>query len=212
VPPTGAPDRQQPAAKPAPAHRPEPKEPRVRRGLRRQPGTAPRRRRVAALPRPAVGWVGIALMVSAVGGFASGNLGASAEQPSSVAAAPAPRAKPAQHQVAVRTVDRMVKRLDARRASARRKLRAARRPAGQAAAASALASAYRDARETLANTSGEVRGEAALSERLQAVEQAYGRLAQAAKGQDASAWEAASADALAAEDDLELLLRTRRWT
>jgi hypothetical protein len=163
-------------------------------------------------PRPAVGWVGIALMVSAVGGFASGNLGASSEQTRSAAPAPAPRAEPSQHNVAVRTVDRAVKRLDARRSALRRKLRAARRPAGQAAAASALASAYRDAREALARTPGRVRGEALLSERLQTVESAYGSLAAAAKSGNEAAWQSASADAVAAEDDLELLLRTRRWT
>jgi serine/threonine protein kinase len=207
------PESRQPAAKPV--HAPEPKEPRVRRGLRRQPGAAaPRRRRVAvSLPRPAVGWVGIALLVSAVGGFASGNLGASGEQSrSSAAPAPAPRAQPSQHSVSVRTVDRAVKRLDARRTALRRKLRAARRPAGQAAAARSLAGAYRDAREALASSPGKVRGEDLLSERLLTVERAYGSLAAAAKGGDEGAWQAASADALAAEDDLELLLRTRRWT
>jgi hypothetical protein len=150
---------------------------------------------------------GLALLASAVAGFASGSSGSDgssvSESPTQVAAA-GPTSVP-------QNVDNAVERLDVRRVAARRRLRAARRPRGQALAAQALAGAYGDARARLAKDGIAGDSEARLADRLEAVEAAYRDLASAARGGNSKRWKAASEATRAREFDLELLLRNREW-
>ena len=157
-------------------------------------------------------WAGIALVASALAGFATGNGNADDPKPraanSGASAAQAPRS------VADSTkpvVGPAVAQLEKRRAAARRRLRAARLPAGQAAVATHLAGVYSDARRSVERAPGKAEQEERLAAQLQAVESAYRELAQTAR-QGSGAWRQASEDVLASERDLELLLRTHSWT
>jgi serine/threonine protein kinase len=156
-------------------------------------------------------WAGIALIASALAGFATGN-GSADDRKTPVAAAPAPT-EHASRPVAEApkpTVGPVVKRLEGRRAAARRRLRAARRPAGQAAVARHLARVYGDARRSLLGAPGKVDREAQLAASMRAVEGAYRRLSRAPR-RGSRAWRLASAEVLDRERDLELLLRTHSW-
>jgi hypothetical protein len=156
-------------------------------------------------------WAGIALLASALAGFAAGN-GGSEDRKRPVAAAPAAVEQTSRPVAESRrpTVGPVVERLEKRRAVARRRLRAARRPAGQAAIATHLARIYRDAGRSLLRSPAKAGQNEQLADRMRAVERAYGRLARAAR-RGPRAWRLASAEVLDSERDLELLLRTRSW-
>jgi hypothetical protein len=157
-------------------------------------------------------WAGIALLASALAGFATGNGNADDPKPraanSPASAAQAPRSVADSTKPVVGPV---VGELEKRRAAARRRLRAARLPAGQAAVATHLAGVYSDARRSLERAPGTAEQEERLAAQLQAVESAYRQLAQAAR-RGSLAWRQASENVLASERDLELLLRTHSWT
>jgi hypothetical protein len=155
-------------------------------------------------------WAGIALLASALAGFATGN--GSADQ-SKTPAAPAAAERPARPvaETPKPNVGPVVKRLERRRAAARQRLRAARLPAGQAAVATDLASIYADARRSLQRTPGKADQEDQLAPQMQAVESAYRELARAPR-RGSSAWRLASENVLERERDLELLLRNHSWT
>ena len=186
---------------------------RTRRWRRRERGD--RRARAGGwgtVRRLAPTWAGIALVASALAGFATGNGNADDPKPRA-ADAPATTAQ-APRSVADSTkpvVGPAVAQLEKRRAAARRRLRAARLPAGQAAVATHLAGVYSDARRSVERAPGKAEQEERLAAQLQAVESAYRELAQAAR-QGSGAWRQASEDVLASERDLELLLRTHSWT
>jgi serine/threonine protein kinase len=182
----------------------------ARRRTRRFRQAHPGGRSIARRLAPTL--AGVALLASALAGFAAGN-GDSDERksPAEAGRAPAEQApRPAvdSTQPAVRPV---VKQLEKRRAAGRRRLREARLPSGQAAAARDLAQAHRDARASLERAPGGDSQEARLAEHLLAVERAYRRLAAAAR-RGPTAWRLASEEVLDRERDLELLLRTHHWT
>ena len=186
---------------------------RARRWRRRERGD--RRARAGGwgtVRRLAPTWAGIALVASALAGFATGNGNADDPKPRA-SDAPATAAQ-AHRSVADSTkpvVGPVVDQLEKRRAAARRRLRAARLPAGQAAVATHLAGVYSDARRSLERAPGAAEQEERLAAQLQAVESAYRQLAQAAR-RGSLAWRQASENVLASERDLELLLRTHSWT
>jgi hypothetical protein len=202
--PAPEPTRAPPGPRRAPARTPAPARTRSER-RRERPSRTSRRRR--GIPRLAPLLGGLALLASAVAGFASGSSGSDgpsvSESPTQVAAA-GPTSVP-------QNVDNAVERLDVRRVAARRKLRAARRPQGQALAAQALAGAYGAARARLAKDGIEGDSETRLADRLEAVEAAYRDLASAARSASSKRWKAASEATRAREFDLELLLRNRQW-
>jgi Protein kinase domain len=207
-----------PAPKPAAAESPARERParpddhgarkRVRRPRQKPPRTRPRstRRRARLGSRVAPAWAGLALLVSAVAGFAMGNGGSSGGPATPVTQRAAPSASDAAASPA--SVQRVIARLDERRAAARRKLRAASSPARQAATAEALAQTVREARLALIRAPGRQRSEAQLTARLQEVERAYSELAVAAREADPNAWQRSRQETLERETDLELLLRT----
>jgi Protein kinase domain len=218
----------EPAKQPArkPAAKPPAKEPadadhaarsrtpkRARRWRRRARGA--RQERAGGwgtVRRLAPTWAGIALLASALAGFATGN-GNAGENKAPATAAPAPVEQPARPvaEAARPNVGSVVDRLERRRAAARRRLRAARLPAGQAAVATYLARVYGDARRSLQRAPGTSDQEAQLAAQMQAVESAYRQLARAPR-QGSGAWRLASEKVLDRERDLELLLRTHSWT
>jgi Protein kinase domain len=207
----------EPAAKPAvrePAgadhgarsHKPK----RARRWRRRARGA--RHQRAGGwgtVRRLAPTWAGIALLASALAGFATGN--GSADE-SKTPAAPAAAERPARPvaETPKPNVGPVVKRLERRRAAARQRLRAARLPAGQAAVATDLARIYADARRSLQRAPGKADQEDQLAAQMQAVESAYRELARAPR-RGSSAWRLASDNVLERERDLELLLRNHSW-
>jgi Protein kinase domain len=154
-------------------------------------------------------WAGIALIASALAGFATGN--GSADQ-NKTPAAPAAAERPARPvaEAPKPNVGPVVKRLERRRAAARQRLRAARLPAGQAAVATYLAGVYADARGSLQRAPGTSDQEAKLAAQMEAVESAYRELARAPR-RGSSAWRLASEKVLERERDLELLLRNHSW-
>jgi serine/threonine protein kinase len=186
---------------------------RTRRWRRRaRGGRHARARGWATARRLAPTWAGIALLASALAGFATGN--GDADDPKPRAAASPAAVEQAPRSVADSTkpvVGPVVDRLEKRRAAARRRLRAARLPAGQAAVATHLARIYDDARRSLLRAPGRADLEDRLADHMQEVERAYRELAQAAR-RGSRAWRQASENVLASERDLELLLRTHSWT
>jgi Protein kinase domain len=218
---------EEPAKQPArePAAKPPAKEPpeadhaarsrtpkRARRWRRRPRGA--RHERAGGwgtVRRLAPTWAGIALLASALAGFATGN-GNAGENKAPATAAPAPvdqAARPVA-EAPKPNVGPVVDRLERRRAAARRRLRAARLPAGQAAVATYLSDVYGDARRSLERAPGTSDQEAQLAAQMQAVESAYRQLARAPR-QGSGAWRLASEKVLDRERDLELLLRTHSW-
>lgn len=177
---------------------------------RRLSPTAPARWRLSRARLATVG-IGLALLASAVSGFATGSVDLSREaSPSTAVRAPAPpTANRLQQAAYLKEVTRAVDRLRARRRAAREQVRAARRAAGQAAGARALARAYRDARKALppppAGSS-----QAPLDGSLLQAERAYRNLAAAARGGDKRAWWAARREALRRERGLKRTLQTVR--
>jgi serine/threonine-protein kinase len=168
------------------------------------PAPRPRRRRLRPLGR-APAWAGVALIASAVAGFAAGDSDSPAD-PAAPALSSIGTTAPQPQTAVSQSVNRVMKQLDDRRTAARRRLQAARTPKQQAASGQDLAAAYRDARTALSRRSG---AGTLLLEQLHEVEAAYDRLSAAARAGDSNAWDAAREDALDHERDLELLLRTR---
>jgi serine/threonine protein kinase len=198
-------------AEPAPAARSRPPK-RARRWRRRERGARHQRAGGRSIARGmAPTWAGIALIASALAGFATGN-GNADDRKAKVTAAPAPveQAPRPVAQSPEPTVGPVVNRLEKRRAAARRRLRAARRPAGQALVATNLARVYRDARKSLLRSSGTTEQERRLAKSMRGVERAYARLARAPR-RGSRAWRLASAEVLKQERELELLLRTHSW-
>jgi hypothetical protein len=184
---------------------------RVRRGRRRERTARHERGRGwATARRLAPIWAGIALLASALAGFATGH-GDNSKTPAAPAPAPVKQATRPVADAPKPNVGAVVEKLDRRRAAARRQLRAARRPAGQAAVATHIASVYGDARSSLERAPGKTEQEEQLADQMQAVESAYRQLARAAR-RGSRAWRLASEKVLDRERDLELLLRTRTWT
>jgi serine/threonine protein kinase len=172
--------------------------------------TARSRQKLMPRARRTTAWIGLALLASAVSGFATGTIDPSKDaKPVAVVPSPAPSDR-LQQAAYVEGVSRAVERLRTRRAAARRQLRKARRPAGQAAAARAVARAYRDARQGLPPAPPGANGQARLADGLRGAESAYRKLAAAARGSDRRAWWAARQEARRREDALQGMLRTVR--
>jgi Protein kinase domain len=192
---------------PPPRKQAPPRPPPARRSARTSKWRLGARGRVRA-----PGWAALALVVSAVAGFATGNLDRSPEHaaPAAVAAAPAAsaagqRAVREQRSEYVDAVGRTMHRLDRRRATARRHLRRARRPGNQAASARALAAAFADARKSLPRPAPALSG-APLSGSLLGAERAYRALAVAARKGSVGRWKAARREALEQELKVERAL------
>jgi Protein kinase domain len=189
----------------------------------------PRRQRPARRPAPKSGrrlsalrqvrapaWVALALFVSALGGFATGNLDWSRGK-SAAAVSPAAPAIPAAERRAVReqrteyveAVGRTMQRLDRSRARARRELRRARRPRNQAAAAQALATALASARASLPEPAPAL-SDARLRGSLRDAQRAYRGLAAAARRGNRKAWKVARREAVHRERAVERALATLR--
>jgi len=172
----------------------------------------PRGRRLGFKPRPASALVAVAFLASAVGGFTIGSSEPAAGPPSARTTAPAEQ----QHAAAVkleqaeyvRSLDPAIDRLSAKRAEARKRLLRARRPARQAEAASMLANAYADARAALSGKPADGLDDLHLGARARAAEQAYRRLAAAARTGSSRAWRVASQAAVERERQFERALRT----
>jgi hypothetical protein len=188
----------------------------AREQRRRRRREARRPARARHIPRPSrprrarvltVVPIGAALLVSAMGGFATGSAGGDApKHRATVTAAPAAVPPAVRERAAyVRRVDRTVARLDRRRTAARHRLRAARTPARQQAAARALANAYRDARVALPRTPARVRSPAP---RLRTAQRAYVGLAVAARSGDRRAWARAGRQVSRSEARLHRALRS----
>jgi hypothetical protein len=155
-------------------------------------------------------WIGLALIASAIGGFATGSTD-NAEPATPAARSPAPAPAERMQQAAyVEGVSRAVGRLRTRRAANRQRLREARLPAGQAASARALARAYRDARRALPAPPTRAAGQAQLARGLRDAERAYRRLATAAVGHNRRAWRAARRETLRRESALQDSLQNVR--
>jgi hypothetical protein len=172
------------------------------------PARAPRK----LVPRAGLAtvWIGLALLASAIGGFATGSADDSRQAtPAATRPAPAP-AERIQQAAYVEGVSRAVDRLRTRRAVNRQRLGKARLPAGQAAAAGALARAYQDARRTLPAPPTRAGGQPQLAQGLRDAERAYRRLATAALGHNRRDWRAARRDALQRERALEDKLQNVR--
>jgi hypothetical protein len=182
-----------------------------RRARRGDQGNRRREGGRSAVRRLAPTWAGIALVASALAGFATGNGDADDSKPRATAnTVPAGQASRPASEPTKPVVGPVVERLDERRAAARRRMRAARRPAGQKAAAGDLAEIYRDARRSILNAPGEATSEGRLADHMLSVERAYRSLASAAR-EGPREWQRASDVVLERERDLELLLRTRSW-
>jgi hypothetical protein len=169
---------------------------------------APRR----LVPRAGLAIIGtgLALLASAVGGFAMGSTDSS-KQATPAARSPAPAPAERMQQAAyVEGVRRVVDRLRTRRSATRQRLRKARRPAGQAATARALARAYRDARRALPAPPTRAARHAQLAHGLRDAERAYRSLATAALGHNRRAWRAARREALRRERALQDRLQSVR--
>ncbi|HEY6778848.1 MAG TPA: serine/threonine-protein kinase [Thermoleophilaceae bacterium] len=179
-----------------------------RKGRARAPAPrmlAPRARRTAV-------WIGLALLASAISGFATGSVDTSGQtQPPATVRSPAP-ADRMQQAAYVEGLSRAVERLRTRRAAARQRLRDARRPGGQAAAARALARAYRDARHALPAAPAAASGQGRLAQGLREAERAYREMAAAAGGQNHTAWRAAGREAVRREQALQDTLRAVRFS
>jgi hypothetical protein len=159
-------------------------------------------------PLQGAAWVGIALMASGLAGFATGTSG-SPQQAAQPRQASTPEAAPAPAAASYADVEQVVDRLNERRAAARRRLRSADTRPEQAAAARNLMTSYAGAYDALRPYTGP---RAVLAERVRAVEEAYAGLVAAARSGDPGTWRTARAEALAQERDLELLLRSGRWS
>ena len=194
---------------------PQERQPRRQRAARR--AAPPSRRRPKALRKVrAPAWVALALMVSALGGFATGNLDRSSERAAPAATPVAPviraaeqRAVREQRTAYVQAVGRTMKALDRRRDAAARRLQRARRPRNQAAAAEAYVAAFAEARKSLpAGPSSLPR--APLSGSLREAQRAYRGLAVAARRGNTKAWKAARREALQHEKNVERALAELR--
>jgi Protein kinase domain len=182
----------------------------------RRAAPSSRRRRNALRKVRAPAWVGLALLVSALGGFATGNLDRSPERSAPAATPVAPVIRAAEQRAVreqrteyVQAVGRTMKRLDRRRDAARRRLQRARRPRNQAVAAQAYAAAFADARKSLpAGPSSLPR--APLSGSLREAQRAYRGLAVAARRDNTKAWKAARREALQHEKNVERALAELR--
>lgn len=199
-----------------------PRKPAPRRTPARQPAadaqrprgehqTSPRRKR-SLLRRLAPGWSAIALLASALAGFAAGSGGADPRTTNATPPIEPPvmeETTPVREPPAVRPV---VRKLAKQRTTGRMQLAKAKRPGDQARAADRLASAYHVAHVRLGRLPGaKTKQRRALDRELRFVEDAYSDLAAAASRQRPRAWRAASSDVRARERDLELLLRIGRW-
>jgi hypothetical protein len=177
--------------------------PPVERGrVRRAPATGvlPRSVRLTAA------WIGVALLASAVSGFAAGGVDWSDDpRPRPTARSQVTQQDQRQDVAYTQRVARVVERLRERRIGARKRLRAARAPAGQAAASRALAEAYRSARAALPPSIARGPG---LGRSLHDAERAYRKMAAAARGRNAGEWRAARREALRREAILQRALRT----
>lgn len=173
--------------------------------------TAQASRKLAPGVRRTTVWIGLALLASAISGFATGAVETSNEAPP--AATTAPPAVDRVKQVAyVEGVSDAVDRLRARRVTARRQLHEARRPAAQAAAASRLARAYGDAREALPAAPAGTSTQPRLASGLREAQRAYRKMAAAAKGGDRRAWLIRRREALRRERAVDDALRTVRFS
>ena len=189
---------------------PRRQQPRRQRTARRTEPKSPRRLTLGRVRAPA--WVALALFVSALGGFATGNLDRPSGQPNPASPAAAP-AIPAAQQRAVReqraeyveAVGRTMNRLDRRRARGRLQLRRARRPQDQAAAAQALAAVLADARKSLPSAAPGLSGANLLSS-LREAQRAYRELAVAARKGSRKGWKASRREALQHERNVERAL------
>jgi hypothetical protein len=148
----------------------------------------------------------VALLASAVSGFAAGGVDWSDDpRPGPAARSQVTQQDQRQDVAYTQRVARVVERLRERRIGARKRLRAARAPAGQAAASRALAEAYRSARAALPPSIARGPG---LGRSLHDAERAYRRMAAAARGRNAGEWLAARREALRREAILQRALRT----
>ena len=167
-------------------------------------------RRLVPRARRTTVWIGLALLASAISGFATGTVDTS-DPPQHAATVRSPAPADRMQQVAyVEGVSRAVERLRTRRAAARHRLRKARHAAGQAAAAKALARAYREARQALPGAPAGAGGQAQVVQGLREAERAYREMAAAAGGHNRRAWRAARREALHREQALQGTLRTVR--
>lgn len=189
---------------------PRRQQPRRQRTARRTEPKSKRRLTLGQVRAPA--WVALALFVSALGGFATGNLDRSSGQPNPASPAAAP-AIPAAQQRAVReqraeyveAVGRTMNRLDRGRARGRLQLRRARRPQDQAAAAQALAAVLANARKSLPSAAPGLSGANLLSS-LREAQRAYRELAVAARKGSRKGWKASRREALQHERNVERAL------
>jgi hypothetical protein len=167
---------------------------------------APARVVVPRSVRRTTAWTGVALLASAVSGFAAGGVDWSGDsRPVPAPRSQAPQEDRRQEVAYTQRVARVVERLRERRIEGRRRLRAARAPAGQAAAARTLAEAYRRAREALPPSIARGPG---LGRSLHDAERAYRKMAAAARGRDPGAWRVARREAVRREAVLHRALRT----
>jgi Protein kinase domain len=179
---------------------------------RKRVPSAPARLGIPRGVRRATAWVGVALLASAVSGFAAGGIDWSGDpQPLPAVWSQAP-ADPLQDAAYTQQVTTAVEDLRERRIAARKRLRAARAPAGQAAAAGALAKAYGATLRALPHLPATARGEPQLGDSLADAERAYRKLATAARGRRPQAWRVARRQALRREAALQHALRTVRFS
>lgn len=146
-------------------------------------------------------------MASAVAGFAAGAAGTEPVAPAASTQAPLPAAEPAGP-----AVSPVVEQLQSRRVALRRRLSEAEHPRDQLQAVQALGTAYGRAQENLRREPGVAHREKILLGSLSDVESAYRQLALAASRRSGQAWQAARDRVEDSERDLELLLRTERWS
>jgi Protein kinase domain len=178
-----------------------------RRPRRARPKRPRRPARRLRIPRAAITWSSLALAASGVAGFAAGAGGTESAAP-----AVNRQAMPAAAEPTRPAVSPVVKRLQAQRVALRQRLVAAKRPQDQLAAVKALQSAYGRAQDALRREPGVAHREASLLASFSEVEDAYRRLAVAGSEQSSAVWQAARARVAESERDLELLLRTGRWS
>jgi serine/threonine-protein kinase len=183
---------------------------REQRRDRRRVRRAAAARAVWPLPRGsrrAAVWAGVALVASALSGFATGNASWSPE-PRQARPAPVTPAQPSPTTVRraayLQSVDETIEQLAERRSKLRRSLRSATGHTGQAVAATALAAAYREARTEL--PVAPVAAGRRLDQGLGGADRAYRRLAAAARRTDGRAWQAARVKAARSEMDAERAL------
>jgi serine/threonine protein kinase len=176
---------------------------REQRRDRRRARRAAAARAVWPLPRGsrrAAVWAGVALVASALSGFATGNASWSPEprqaRPAPVTPAP-PSPATVRRAAYLQSVDETIEQLAERRSKLRRSLRSATGHKGQAVAATALAAAYRKARTEL--PAAPVAAGQRLDQGLGGADRAYRRLAAAARRTDGQAWQAARVKAARSE-------------